>query len=59
MVSVTFDVPVTALRGRDGFVYLISARATGGFIPSLLDPNARDDRNLGVQMQLQALTGPP
>ena len=56
---VTFDVPVTALRGRDGFVYLISARATGGFIPSLLDPNARDDRNLGVQMQLQALTGPP
>ena len=37
---------------------LISARAAEGFVPRLFDPNARDDRNLGVQMQLQALVGP-
>lgn len=54
-----FDVPVSALRGRDGYVYLISARATEGFIPRLVDPSARDDRNLGVQMQLQAITSTP
>jgi hypothetical protein len=55
---VTFDVPVTAVRGRDGYAYLISARATEGFVPRLFDPNARDDRNLGVQMHLKAVVDP-
>jgi len=54
----TFDIPVTAVRGPSGYAYLISARAAEGFVPRLFDPNARDDRNLGVQMQLQALVGP-
>ncbi len=55
---ITFDIPVTSVRGRDGYAYLISARATEGFVPRLFDPNARDDRNLGVQMQLKALVDP-
>lgn len=55
---VTFDIPITAVRGLNGYAYLISARATEGFVPRLFDPNARDDRNLGVQMQLKAMVGP-
>jgi hypothetical protein len=54
----TFDIPVTGVRGPNGYAYLISARAAEGFVPRLFDSNARDDRNLGVQMQLKALVEP-
>jgi hypothetical protein len=50
-----FEVPVKGMRGRDGYVYLISARATGGFSPRIFQPPSTDERNLGVQMQLQAI----
>jgi hypothetical protein len=53
--TATFDVPVTGVRGRDGYVYLISARATEGFAPRLFEPTSTDERNLGVQMHLQAI----
>jgi hypothetical protein len=57
-MPLTFDIPVTAVRGVNGYAYLISARAAEGFVPRLFDPNAKDDRNLGVQMQLKALVEP-
>lgn len=54
---VEFDVPAGAgVRGLNGYAYLLSARSTEGFTPRLIDPSSRDDRNLGVQMHLQAVS---
>jgi hypothetical protein len=54
---VEFDVPVgTGVRGLNGYAYLLTARSTEGFTPRLIDPNSNDDRNLGVQMHLQAVS---
>lgn len=58
--SITFDLPAAAgVRGQSGWAYLLSARSSEGFTPRLQDPNLRDDRNLGVQLKLQVVTGAP
>ncbi len=44
------------VRGLNGYAYLLTARSTEGFTPRLIDPNSHDDRNLGVQMHLQAVS---
>jgi hypothetical protein len=55
-----FDVPVGAgVRGLNGYAYLLKAWSTDGFTPRLRDPNSTDDRNLGVQMHLQAVSASP
>ena len=55
-------IDVTAgegVRGLNGYAYVIAARSSEGFTPRLLDPGSRDDRNLGVQMHLQAVSEIP
>ena len=52
---VAFDLPVSGVRGFHNYSYLLSARSTEGFVPRLLDPASHDDRNLGVQLQFQAV----
>jgi hypothetical protein len=51
---VTFDVPASGVRDKNRYAYLMSARSTEGFIPRLVDPTSRDERNLGVQMNFAA-----
>lgn len=52
-----FNLPAAGgVRGHDGYAYLVTARSSEGFTPRLLDPNSRDDRNLGVQMHLQVVS---
>jgi hypothetical protein len=57
---VTFDLPTAgSVRGASGWSFVLSARSSEGFTPRLQDPNLKDDRNLGVQLQLQALGAAP
>ena len=53
--SVTFDLPVSGVRGLDSYAYLLSAQSSDGFIPSVRDPHSTDGRNLGVLMRFQAV----
>jgi hypothetical protein len=53
--TVTFDLPVTGVKGFRSYFYLLSARSTDGFVPRLSDPSSHDDRNLGVQLRFQAV----
>ena len=52
---VTFDVPVSGVRGLNSYAYLLSARSTEAFTPSLRDPSSTDNRNLGVLMTFKAV----
>ena len=49
----TFDVPASGIRGRAGFVYLLTTRSSEGFIPHLRDPQSGDYRNLGAQLRFR------
>jgi hypothetical protein len=52
---VSFDLPVSGVRGLNSYAYLISARSTEGFVPRARDPQSADERNLGVSMRFQAV----
>ena len=52
---VTFDLPVSGVRGFNSYAYLVSAQSSDGFIPQVRDPHATDGRNLGVLMKIQAV----
>jgi hypothetical protein len=56
---VTFDVPVSSVRGLESYAFLLSARSSGGFTPHLQDTNSRDFRNLGVLITFNAVDAPP
>jgi hypothetical protein len=50
-----FDLEASGVEGLNDYNYLLTARSTQGFIPHLVDPNSRDDRNLGVQIRFSAV----
>jgi hypothetical protein len=53
---VNFDVPAGGgVHGLTDWVYLLSAQSSEGFTPRLQDPSLKDNRNLGVQIQVQAV----
>jgi hypothetical protein len=53
----TFDVPTGgSVRGASGWSFVLSAQSSEGFTPRLQDASLKDDRNLGVQLQLKAIT---
>jgi hypothetical protein len=45
---VTFNLPVSSVRGLESYAFLLSLQSSDGFTPHLLDPASRDFRNLGV-----------
>jgi len=50
----TFELPVGAgVRYRDGYVYLMSAESSDGFVPHVRDPQSADYRNLGALMRFR------
>lgn len=51
---VTFDVPASGVRGLNSYAYLLTALSSDGFTPRFLDPTSRDNRNLSVQVTMQA-----
>ena len=53
--ALTFDVPASGVRALNSYAYLLSARSTEGFTPSVRDPNAKDNRNLGVLITFKAV----
>jgi hypothetical protein len=48
----TVTVPAYGARGLQNYAYLLSARSSEGFIPHLVDPQSRDNRNLGLFMRM-------
>jgi hypothetical protein len=56
---VTFDVPASGVRALNSYAYLLSARSSDGFTPSVLDPNAKDDRNLSALITFKAVPATP
>jgi hypothetical protein len=52
---VTFDLPVSGVRGLKSYAYRLSARSTEGFTPHLMDPSSSDYRNLGAMMKFTAV----
>ncbi len=52
---VTFEVPASGVRGLNSYAYLLTALSSDGFTPRLQDPNSQDQRNLAVQVTLQAI----
>jgi hypothetical protein len=52
---VSFDLPVSGVRGLNSYAYLISARSSEGFVPQVRDAHSADGRNLGVLMRFQAV----
>jgi hypothetical protein len=55
----TFDVPVSSVRGLESYAFLLSVQSTEGFTPHLRDPNSLDFRNLGVLITFNAIDIPP
>jgi hypothetical protein len=57
--TMTFDVAAAGIKGYNNMhFYLLTARSSEGFTPRLTDPESRDDRNLGVQMNFQVVSAP-
>ena len=52
---VHFNVPAHGVRGLQSYEYLMSAKASEGFIPHLLDPKSGDYRTLGAQLRFSAV----
>jgi hypothetical protein len=52
---VTFDVAASGVRALRSYAYLLSARSTEAFTPTLQDPAATDPRNLSVLMTFTAV----
>lgn len=58
--TATFDVGASGVRGFESYAYLLSVQSSDGFTPHLVDPNSRDNRNLGVRMKFTVVsTAPP
>ncbi len=54
-LPVSFVVPASGVRGWRDFNYLLSARSSEGFVPSLLAPGTPDSRNLGAMIRITPL----
>jgi hypothetical protein len=52
----TFDVPADGVRGLESYAYLMTARATRGFVPRLVEPGSDDNRHLGALLRFRAIT---
>lgn len=52
----TFELPADGVRGLESYAYLMSARASRGFIPRLVDPTSDDNRYLGALLRFRAVT---
>jgi len=52
---VTFDLPISSVRGLESYAFLLSLQSSDGFTPHLLDPASRDFRNLGVLITFDAV----
>jgi hypothetical protein len=52
---VTFDLPVSGVRGLNSYAYLLSVQSSDGFVPQVRTPGSADGRNLGVLMRFQAV----
>ncbi|MCC7416671.1 MAG: hypothetical protein IT176_05965 [Acidobacteria bacterium] len=52
---VTFDLPVSGVRGFRSYAYRLSAQSTEGFTPHLLVPSSDDYRNLGALIRFSAV----
>jgi hypothetical protein len=49
---VTVSVPTYGAKGLRNYAYVLSARSSEGFIPHLMDPQSRDNRNLGLFIRM-------
>jgi hypothetical protein len=52
----TFDVPADGVRGLESYAYLMTARASRGFTPRLVEPGSDDNRHLGALLRFRAIT---
>ena len=52
---VSFDLPISGVRGLESYAYLLSGQSSEGFTPHLRDPHSADPRNLGVLMNFKAM----
>jgi hypothetical protein len=52
----TFELPAEGVRGLESYAYLMTARASRGFIPRLVDPKSDDNRYLGALLRFRAVT---
>jgi len=45
------------VNSRNSWAYLMQVRATGGFVPKLVDPDSEDGRYLSAAISLTATPG--
>jgi hypothetical protein len=51
-----FDLPADGIRGPGDHRYLLTARASEGFVPRARDPASQDYRNLGAQLRFRPVS---
>jgi len=51
-----FNLPADGVPGVTGYVYLMSAEVSDGFVPRAVDPNSTDYRHLGAQLRFRPVS---